>query len=102
MKQLLGSIQSLPVQSGGRDFIHLWEITEVIPNERIAYSWNYEGYAGRSHVTFELFEDGSMTTLRLTHTISEPFPQDIPEFRRDSCEAGWNYFIKETTRAFPF
>ncbi len=28
------------------------------------------------------------------------FFENIPEFSRESCQAGWNYFIKEQLKAF--
>jgi hypothetical protein len=33
--------------------------------------------------------------LRLTHFVEEDFPDDIPEFSRESGLQGWTYFIKE-------
>ena len=82
------------VQSGDRNFLHLWKVTEVIPLKRISYDWKYEDYPGDSFVVFELLERGKSTTLRLTATVREDFPDDIPEFKRESCIAGWEYFIK--------
>ncbi|MEL7124229.1 MAG: SRPBCC domain-containing protein, partial [Bacteroidota bacterium] len=80
----------------GRVFPHQWKIMEVIPQQKIVYNWRYEGYAGDSMVSFELIENDAQTTLRLTHQVLESFPQDIPEFTRESCLGGWNYFIKES------
>lgn len=82
------------VESGDRNFMHLWKVTEVVPSKRISYDWRFEGYPGDSFVTFDLFEKGDSTTLRLTVTVREDFPDDIPEFKRQSCIAGWEYFIK--------
>ena len=82
------------VQGGDRDFLHMWKVTEAMPLKRISYDWTFEGYPGDSFVTFELFEKGRSTTLRLTVTVREDFPDDIPEFKRESCVGGWEYFIK--------
>lgn len=81
------------VENEGRTFPHLWKITEVESYKKISYNWKYEGYAGDSFVTFELFELGEKTKLKLVHTITKDFPPNIPEFTRESCMAGWNYFI---------
>ena len=83
------------VQSQNRNFPHIWRVTEVIPNKRIKYDWRYEGYPGDSFVLFELFRVNSLTLLRLTHRVKENFPDDIPEFTRESGIQGWTYFIRE-------
>ncbi|WP_435413773.1 SRPBCC family protein [Psychroserpens mesophilus] len=84
------------VTSENRQFPHLWEITEVIPLQKIVYNWRYEGYEGNSFVTFQLSEINShLTELTLTTKVTEDFPDDIPEFKKESCVTGWNYFIKE-------
>ncbi len=84
------------VHNEGRTFPHCWEIIEVIPLVKITYNWKYEGYAGDSTVAFELFPEMDSTTLRVTDTVVEDFPQNIPEFKRESGISGWNYFIKQS------
>jgi uncharacterized protein YndB with AHSA1/START domain len=91
---LVGFKTEFAVHSGGRKFVHRWEIIEVEPNRKIVYRWNYPDYDGDSFVTFELIEQGNQTLLRLIATVTEDFSDDIPEFRRESCEEGWNYFIR--------
>jgi uncharacterized protein YndB with AHSA1/START domain len=81
------------VVNGGKIFLHKWRINSAIPKKLIEINWMYDGYPGDSYVAFELeLIDGS-TRLRLTHTITEDFPDEIPEFKRESCIAGWKYFI---------
>ena len=82
------------IESEDRQFPHLWEVTEVVPFQKIVYNWKYEGYKGDSFVTFQLSEVDNQTQLCLTTKATEDFPDTIPEFKRDSCIAGWNYFIK--------
>jgi len=84
----------------GRDFMHLWKLTEVIPLKKITYNWRYEGYPGDSYVTFELFEQDDQTILRLTHEVVESFPDDLPEFTRESTVGAWNYFIGKTLKEY--
>jgi uncharacterized protein YndB with AHSA1/START domain len=88
------------VKSEERTFPHLWKIVEVIPNKKIKYNWKYENYPGDSYVTFELFDEEGSTKLVVTNEVVEDFPNDIPEFKRESCKAGWNYFIKERLKNF--
>ncbi|WP_204345616.1 SRPBCC family protein [Psychroserpens algicola] len=94
-KPKLGFKTQFDVSSEDRVFPHVWEITEVKPLEKIVYNWTYETYKGNSFVTFELSEKDNQTMLTLTTTVTEDFPDDIPEFKRESCIGGWNYFIKE-------
>ena len=51
-------------------------------------------------MTFELSEDKNHVTLKLSTTVEENFPQDIPEFKRESCVGGLNYFIKNRLKNF--
>ena len=88
------------VQSGDRNFLHKWKVTEVMPLKKITYNWKYEVYPGDSFVVFELFGQNNLTVLRLTHKVLESFPQDIPEFRRESGVEGWTYFIKQCLKEF--
>lgn len=88
------------VQSGGRDFMHLWKLTEVVANKKIVYSWKYRDYPGDFIVTFELFEHENQTMLRLTAEVKESFPKGIPEFKRESGVAGWEYFIGKSLKEY--
>lgn len=40
------------------------------------------------------------TKLVLICTGTESFPQDIPEFTRESGKAGWEYFIQQSLLSF--
>lgn len=88
------------VQSQNRKFLHIWKITEEIPLKKIAYRWKYEGYPGDSLAVFELFKQGNSTMLRLTHRVLEDFPEDIPEFSRESGVKGWEFLIQKNLKEF--
>ena len=88
------------VQSQERNFLHMWKVTEVVPLKKISYNWKYENYPGDSFVVFELFKQNNMTKLRLTHQVLENFPEDIPEFLRESGVEGWTFFIKKSLKEF--
>ncbi|WP_299247733.1 SRPBCC domain-containing protein [uncultured Aquimarina sp.] len=88
------------VQVEDRKYTHRWKIIEVVPNKKISYTWNYEEYPGDASVTFELFEKRDQVTLKLSLNVIEDFPSDIPEFTIESCQAGWNYFIKERLKGY--
>lgn len=82
------------IHSEGRDFLHLWTITEVIPEAKIVYDWRYQDMPGIGIVTFQLEDDGDGTRLRIINEGLESFPKEVPEFSRDSCINGWEYFIQ--------
>ena len=88
------------VKSGNKNFMHLWKVTEIIPGQAITLNWKYEDYAGDSFVIFELSSQKNQTKLKLTHKGQETFPQDIQEFSRESCTAGWKYFITESLKKY--
>lgn len=90
---VVGFKTSFLVKSENRFFPHQWQITEVEPKTKITYNWKYYGIKGDSYVTFEIKSVPSGTNLQITNKIVEDFPDDFPEFTRESCIAGWNYFF---------
>ena len=76
-----------------RQYLHLCKITEVIPGKKLAYTWRYDGYPGSSLVTFELFEEGNSTRIKLTHSGLETFGTDNPDLAPHNFAAGWNAII---------
>jgi uncharacterized protein YndB with AHSA1/START domain len=84
----------------GRCYIHLCKITEVIPGKKLQYSWRYDGESGNSFVTFELFPEGNMTRLKLTHEGLETFPAEKPDFKRGNFVEGWTYLIGKSIKEF--
>jgi uncharacterized protein YndB with AHSA1/START domain len=83
-----------------RVYPHYWKVTEVLPQKRLAYEWEFEGYEGKSLSLFEVMEVEAGTKLRLTASTIAPFSENIPEFKRESGVAGWNYFIRESLKAY--
>jgi uncharacterized protein YndB with AHSA1/START domain len=77
--------------SDGTRYVHLCRITEVVPGSKLSHTWTYSDVPGQSHVTWELFDEGSKTRLKLTHAGLETFPQDQPDFARESFSKGWTY-----------
>jgi uncharacterized protein YndB with AHSA1/START domain len=99
-KAEIGFETQFNVENEGRVFPHVWQVTEAIPNKIIVYTWRFEGYKGDSIVAFELFEENDLVRLQLRLTILEDFADDIPEFRRESCIGGWNYFLKDRLKEY--
>lgn len=83
-----------------RTFTHLWEVTEVIPKQRITYNWKYLEYPGSGDVTFELIPSQKSLMIKLITTVIENYPDHIPEFKRESCIQGWEYFIGQNLKTY--
>lgn len=88
--------------SGGDEenvYRHKCVVTEVIPNKKLSHTWTYPDYQGSSTVTWELFEQGDETLVRITHTGLETFP-DSPSFARASFHGGWNHILGISLKEF--
>jgi uncharacterized protein YndB with AHSA1/START domain len=88
---------------GGKDdrcYVHICVVKEVIQNKKLSYSWRYEGQAGISYVTFELFDEVGKTRLRLTHEGLETFPVDNPDLAIENFNEGWTYLIQKSLKEY--
>jgi uncharacterized protein YndB with AHSA1/START domain len=72
-------------------YTHECQITQLVPNQKISYTWRYPDYEGNSEVSFELFSENGKTRLVLTHTGLESFKQG-GDFARESFNGGWTHF----------
>lgn len=86
--------------SEDRQYLHLCKITEVVPFQKLAYSWKYDGYEGNTLVTFRLSANGTQTFLKLTHEGLESFPADNPDFARENFVEGWNWIIGKSLKEY--
>ena len=84
----------------GTRYMHLCKVTEVIAGKKLAYSWRYDGYAGISYVTFELFAEGDKTRLVLTHAGLETFPANVSDFAAENFVEGWTHIIGTSLMGF--
>lgn len=90
--------------SGGpspeKQYIHHCEITEVVPQKKLSYSWRYVSYPGNSLVSFDLDERDGGTLLRLTHSGLGSFGDDNPDFASANFEEGWNQIIHGSLKEY--
>lgn len=77
----------------GPQYLHLCEVTAVEEGKKITYSWRYDNYPGNSFVTWELFDQGEHTLLRLTHSQLHTLAAGGPDFAEENFVAGWTYFV---------
>lgn len=85
--------------SENKTFTHLCEITEVIPENRISYTWKYKGYPGCSEVTFQLIPLGKKTQIIVTHEGLETFPP-LQDFAKENFREGWKAIIGTNLKNF--
>jgi uncharacterized protein YndB with AHSA1/START domain len=74
-----------------KSYRHLCQVTKVVPGKLLAHTWRYDNYPGSSEVTWELFDEGDKTRLKLTHTGLHSFVTDNADFARSSFAKGWTY-----------
>jgi len=83
-----------------RQYLHICKITEAVPGKKLAHSWKYDGYEGNTLVTFELFDEGGKTRLKLTHQGLETFPASNPDFSKENFAEGWTWIIGTALKEF--
>jgi uncharacterized protein YndB with AHSA1/START domain len=83
-----------------KSYRHLCKVTEVKVDKTLTYSWRYDGYEGNSFVTFELFDEGNNTRLKLTHSSLETFPADNADFAKQNFQAGWTEIIGKMLKEY--
>jgi uncharacterized protein YndB with AHSA1/START domain len=89
------------VRNGGKDYLHIWKVTEVKPGRTISYEWTFGGYPGKSLVTFELSAAGKKTKVKLTHSGIETFlPDRNPALARENFLEGWTSLIGSSLKDF--
>jgi len=89
------------VHHEGKDYLHIWKITEVVPLKKISLVWKYGGYSGQSLLRFELFAEGGKTKLILTHDGIETFmPKKYPELGKENFTKGWTQFMDKSLKEF--
>ena len=86
------------ITNEGRNFTHIFKVMESVPYEKLKLSWKYEEWSGDSTACFEMSETDGQTNLSITCIILEDFPDDIPEFNRESAVAGWEYILGEALK----
>ncbi|MDQ8053756.1 MAG: SRPBCC domain-containing protein [Pedobacter sp.] len=84
----------------GPQYLHLCEITEIVEGKKIAYTWRYDNYPGNSTITWELFDQGGQTLLRLTHEDIHTFEENGPNFTKESFKGGWTYFVHTALKEY--
>lgn len=103
MKEWYFDIENFKLETGftfefwggteNKKYLHKCEITEIIPLQKLAYTWRYDGYTGNSLVTFQLQAEGLKTRIKLTHSGVETFPKEEKDFVKSNFQEGWHHLI---------
>jgi len=75
-----------------KSYLHICVVTEVVPGKKLSHTWRYDGYAGQSYVTWELFDEKGKTRVKLTHAGLETFPKE-PDFAKNNFVMGWTQIV---------
>lgn len=76
-----------------RKYLHRCRVVEVVEGKKLRHSWSYDGFEGVSYVTWELFDEGNKTRLKLTHEDLETFPANNSDFAKENFVIGWTMII---------
>lgn len=98
-KPQVGFKFAFDVEHKGMKYLHRCEVTKVIPEKKLSYTWRYEGHPGLSEVTWELFDEGHQTRLKLTHTGLDTFSK-LPAFAPKNFRQGWTHIIGKSLTGY--
>jgi uncharacterized protein YndB with AHSA1/START domain len=77
----VGGKYSIEMVNDEKQCVPTGQYLEIVPPEKLVFTWSVDGLVKDSKVTIELFEKGNHTELVLTHEL----PQDLMERH----EHGW-------------
>ena len=78
----------------GKQWHHRGEITEVVPQKKLAHTWEFPGYVGKAKLLWELTAvDANHTRLDFRFDILVPFDPKEDALRRKHFVEGWNHII---------
>ncbi len=88
-------------EPGGSRYRHQCRILEIVPIEKLQYTWTYPDHtSGISVVTWELISQGEKTKVILTHEKTESFKDINNDFSRESFEAGWKEILGTSLKKY--
>lgn len=89
-------VVSFTDEEGEHSFLHLFEILEAVPYEKLKHTWEHPGHStGTSTLTWELIPEKNTTTLILTHEGNNSFLDEGSKyFTVESYTAGWNAILE--------
>ncbi|QOJ27970.1 MAG: SRPBCC domain-containing protein [Ignavibacteriales bacterium] len=83
-----------------REYLHLCTVIQAVSCVLLSYSWEYQGYPGKTIVTFRLEPAEGGTKLTLSHSGLDSFPADNPDFNRENFRQGWDYLMNTSLKQY--
>lgn len=69
-------------------------------DKSLSYTWSYDDFPAETIVTFDLFEEGWQTRIRLTHEGLEHIPEEHKEASRENHVEGWHQIIGSSLKEY--
>lgn len=86
---------------GENKYQHHGEILEVIPKEKLKYTWSYPEFSKeKTIVKWNLQDEGNQTLVILTHKGLENFEHLGEDFKKENFEKGWVEIVSEKLKNF--
>jgi uncharacterized protein YndB with AHSA1/START domain len=77
-----------------KQWLHRGKMLEIIPEKKLAHSWEYPGYSGTSTVSWNLTKvDDATTKVTLIHEFNTPFDVTVDALKTENFEAGWTHIL---------
>lgn len=84
-----------------RKYLHICKIIEVVPKQKICYSWRYDEIPGETTVCFEIEQiSKENTNLILTQKGFDSFPSDMEDLSIENFTKGWNFILGTSLRNY--
>ena len=86
---------------GENKYQHHGQILEVIPQEKLKYTWSYPEFSkDKTIVKWILQDEGDQTLVILTHKGLENFDHLGEEFHKEQFEKNWTEIVAEKLKNF--
>ena len=84
-----------------RQYLHICQITEVIPVQKLCYTWSYDGIPAITKLCFEISSiEDNLSKLKLSHAGIETFPVDNPDLDPKNFDQGWEYILGNSLKNY--
>lgn len=85
-----------------KKYHHAGEVLEVLPNEKLSYTWTYPDFSiEKTVVTWEIIQiENGETVVKITHKETDRFDGLGENFSRKSFAEGWSGILNQSLKPF--